>query len=58
MHAFVIAVAKCEDLKIKYNEEMAKRKKLHNIVQETKGAYYCALCIQMLTLISRIRLGE
>uniref|UniRef100_A0ACD5WJT7 Uncharacterized protein n=1 Tax=Avena sativa TaxID=4498 RepID=A0ACD5WJT7_AVESA len=30
-------VAQCEDLKIKYNEEMAKRKKLHNIVQETKG---------------------
>ncbi|KAM0896676.1 hypothetical protein ACQ4PT_023046 [Festuca glaucescens] len=30
-------VAQCEDLKIKYNEEMAKRKRLHNIVQETKG---------------------
>ncbi|PNT78331.1 kinesin-like protein KIN-14E isoform X2 [Brachypodium distachyon] len=30
-------VAQCEDLKMKYNEEMAKRKKLHNIVQETKG---------------------
>uniref|UniRef100_A0A0E0NHM1 Uncharacterized protein n=1 Tax=Oryza rufipogon TaxID=4529 RepID=A0A0E0NHM1_ORYRU len=27
----------CEDLKLKYNEEMAKRKKLHNIVEETKG---------------------
>uniref|UniRef100_A0A0D9VNL2 Kinesin-like protein n=1 Tax=Leersia perrieri TaxID=77586 RepID=A0A0D9VNL2_9ORYZ len=30
-------VAQCEDLKLKYYEEMAKRKKLHNIVQETKG---------------------
>uniref|UniRef100_A0A0D9YUT1 Uncharacterized protein n=1 Tax=Oryza glumipatula TaxID=40148 RepID=A0A0D9YUT1_9ORYZ len=30
-------VVQCEDLKLKYNEEMAKRKKLHNIVEETKG---------------------
>ncbi|XP_040378751.1 kinesin-like protein KIN-14E [Oryza brachyantha] len=30
-------VAQCEDLKLKYYEEMTKRKKLHNIVQETKG---------------------
>ncbi|KAL6660269.1 hypothetical protein ACP70R_002391 [Stipagrostis hirtigluma subsp. patula] len=30
-------VAQCEDLKLKYHEEMAKRKKLHNIVEETKG---------------------
>ncbi|XP_048533081.1 kinesin-like protein KIN-14E isoform X1 [Triticum urartu] len=30
-------VAQCDDLKMKYHEEMAKRKKLHNIVQETKG---------------------
>ncbi|XP_012704224.1 kinesin-like protein KIN-14E isoform X2 [Setaria italica] len=30
-------VAQCEDLKLKYYEEMDKRKKLHNIVQETKG---------------------
>ncbi|XP_044983353.1 kinesin-like protein KIN-14E isoform X1 [Hordeum vulgare subsp. vulgare] len=30
-------VAQCDDLKVKYHEEMAKRKKLHNIVQETKG---------------------
>ncbi|KAJ1299133.1 hypothetical protein BS78_01G508300 [Paspalum vaginatum] len=30
-------VAQCEDLKMKYYEEMDKRKKLHNIVQETKG---------------------
>ncbi|CAL4920379.1 unnamed protein product [Urochloa decumbens] len=30
-------VAQCEDLKLKYHEEMDKRKKLHNIVQETKG---------------------
>ncbi|XP_072988679.1 kinesin-like protein KIN-14E [Typha latifolia] len=30
-------VAQCEDLKLKYNEEMAKRKKLYNQVQEAKG---------------------
>ncbi|GJN09325.1 hypothetical protein PR202_ga27324 [Eleusine coracana subsp. coracana] len=30
-------VAQCEDLKLKYYEEMTKRKRLHNIVQETKG---------------------
>ncbi|XP_051208178.1 E3 ubiquitin-protein ligase listerin isoform X5 [Lolium perenne] len=30
-------VAECEGLKIKYNEEMAEKKKLHNIVQELKG---------------------
>ncbi|XP_077233526.1 di-glucose binding protein with Kinesin motor domain-containing protein isoform X2 [Tasmannia lanceolata] len=30
-------VAQCEELKIKYNEEMVKRKKLYNQVQETKG---------------------
>ncbi|CAN6308312.1 unnamed protein product [Urochloa humidicola] len=30
-------VAQCDDLKLKYHEEMDKRKKLHNIVQETKG---------------------
>ncbi|XP_020083974.1 kinesin-like protein KIN-14E isoform X2 [Ananas comosus] len=30
-------VAQCEDLKFKYNEEMARRKKLYNQVQETKG---------------------
>ncbi|AQK75517.1 hypothetical protein ZEAMMB73_Zm00001d018304 [Zea mays] len=29
-------VAQCEDLKLKYYEEMDKRKKLYNIVQETK----------------------
>ncbi|EEC72736.1 hypothetical protein OsI_06354 [Oryza sativa Indica Group] len=31
-------VVQCEDLKLKYYEEMPKRKKLHNIVEETKGA--------------------
>uniref|UniRef100_A0A0E0G2Q5 Uncharacterized protein n=1 Tax=Oryza nivara TaxID=4536 RepID=A0A0E0G2Q5_ORYNI len=31
-------VVQCEDPKLKYYEEMAKRKKLHNIVEETKGA--------------------
>ncbi|WOL05676.1 kinesin-like protein KIFC3 isoform X1 [Canna indica] len=30
-------VAQSEDLKIKYSEEMAKRKKLYNQLQETKG---------------------
>ncbi|GJN30066.1 hypothetical protein PR202_gb18344 [Eleusine coracana subsp. coracana] len=35
-------VAQCEDLKLKYYEEMTKRKRLHNIVQETKGK-----CIQI-----------
>ncbi|XP_058081132.1 kinesin-like protein KIN-14E isoform X2 [Magnolia sinica] len=30
-------VAQCEDLKAKYGEELAKRKKLHNQVQEIKG---------------------
>ncbi|BFG35638.1 hypothetical protein CerSpe_219130 [Prunus speciosa] len=30
-------VAECEDLKVKYNEEQAKRKKLFNEVQEAKG---------------------
>ncbi|KAH1043912.1 hypothetical protein AAZX31_09G182900 [Glycine max] len=30
-------VKQCEDLKVKYNEEMAKRKKLFNEVQEAKG---------------------
>ncbi|PON40942.1 Kinesin-like protein [Parasponia andersonii] len=30
-------VAQCEDLKVKYSEEQAKRKKLFNEVQEAKG---------------------
>ncbi|KAM5577000.1 kinesin-like protein KIN-14R [Rosa sericea] len=30
-------VAECEELKVKYNEEQAKRKKLFNEVQEAKG---------------------
>ncbi|KAL1315700.1 kinesin-like protein KIN-14R isoform X1 [Arachis hypogaea] len=30
-------VKQCEDLKVKYNEEMIKRKKLFNEVQEAKG---------------------
>ncbi|XVE83041.1 hypothetical protein DITRI_Ditri16bG0055000 [Diplodiscus trichospermus] len=30
-------VAQCEDLKMKYNEEQAKRKELYNQIQETKG---------------------
>nr|GMC62407.1 kinesin-like protein KIN-14R [Ipomoea batatas] len=31
-------VEQCEDLKFKYNEEQAKRRKLFNEVQEAKGA--------------------
>lgn len=31
------AVAQCEDLKVKYGEEQAKRRKLYNQLQETKG---------------------
>ncbi|CAL0331557.1 unnamed protein product [Lupinus luteus] len=31
------AVKQCEDLKVKYNEEMTQRKKLFNEVQEAKG---------------------
>jgi kinesin family protein C2/C3 len=34
------AVAQCEDLKVKYNEEQAKRKKLFNEVQEAKGTFH------------------
>ncbi|CAK9156008.1 unnamed protein product [Ilex paraguariensis] len=30
-------VAQCEDLKVKYSQEQAKRRKLYNQVQETKG---------------------
>ncbi|KAI7736686.1 hypothetical protein M8C21_012222, partial [Ambrosia artemisiifolia] len=30
-------VAQCEDLKTKYNEEQAKRRKLHNQVEDAKG---------------------
>jgi kinesin family protein C2/C3 len=49
MYGLIIAVAQCEDLKLKYYEEMDKRKKLHNIVQETKGIYY-PLFIQFFVL--------
>lgn len=31
------AVEECEDLKVKYNEEQVKRRKLYNQVQEAKG---------------------
>ncbi|PWZ39007.1 Lactoylglutathione lyase [Zea mays] len=40
MYGLIIAVAQCEDLKLKCYEEMDKRKKLYNIVQETKG-FFC-----------------
>ncbi|KAK0603410.1 hypothetical protein LWI29_004680 [Acer saccharum] len=32
-----VLVAQCEDYKRKYSEEQAKRKELHNQIQETKG---------------------
>jgi len=32
-----LSVAQCDDLRMKYNEELAKRKKLYNEVQESKG---------------------
>ncbi|CAL0311838.1 unnamed protein product [Lupinus luteus] len=32
---------KCEDLKVKYNEQMTQRKKLFNEVQEAKDGYNC-----------------
>lgn len=38
------AVAQCEDLKVKYNEEQAKRKKLFNEVQEAKGFFFPHRC--------------
>lgn len=31
------AVSQCEDLKLKYSEEQAKRKELYNQLQESKG---------------------
>ncbi|KAF6165546.1 hypothetical protein GIB67_006436 [Kingdonia uniflora] len=34
-------VTQYEDLKLKYNEEQAKRKKLHNQVEEAKGMVFC-----------------
>ena len=33
----LFAVKQCEDLKVKYNDEMTQRKKLFNEVQEAKG---------------------
>ncbi|KAL5673796.1 hypothetical protein ACJX0J_018102, partial [Zea mays] len=41
-------VAQCEDLKLKCYEEMDKRKKLYNIVQETKGIYQVFLSMPTL----------
>lgn len=34
----IFAVTQCEDLKMKYNEEQLKRRKLYNQVQEAKGS--------------------
>ena len=57
MYGLIIAVAHYEDLKLKYYEEMDKRKKLYNIVQETKGIYY-PVCIQFFVLTLNIYLRE
>ena len=35
-----LAVAQCEDFKMKYIEEQTKRKKLYNQVQDAKGMFY------------------
>ena len=56
MYGLIVAVAQCEDLKLKYYEEMDKRKKLHNIVQETKGVYHSFLdpvCLNFWTLLDQ-----
>jgi hypothetical protein len=56
MYGFIVAVAQCEDLKLKYYEEMDKRKKLHNIVQETKGVYhpfFDPVCLGFWTLLDQ-----
>lgn len=34
------AVSMCEDLKVKYSEEQAKRRKLHNQVEDAKGTHH------------------
>jgi hypothetical protein len=57
VYGLIIAVAQCEDLKLKYYEEMDKRKKLYNIVQETKAIYY-PVCIQFFVLTLNIYLRE
>jgi kinesin family member C2/C3 len=57
MYGLITAVAHYEDLKLKYYEEMDKRKKLYNIVQETKGIYY-PVCIQFFVLTLNIYLRE
>lgn len=48
---FWTAVAQCEDFKMKYVEEQAKRKELYNQIQETKGMFFplvviicCIIC--------------
>ncbi|KAI3685120.1 hypothetical protein L6452_34354 [Arctium lappa] len=37
VYAVQALVAQCEDLKMKYNEEQAKRRKLHNQIEDEKG---------------------
>lgn len=44
-------VAQCEDLKIKYSEEQAKRKKLFNEVQEAKGTFSILLIIPLMCFL-------
>ncbi|KAK9284924.1 hypothetical protein L1049_024105 [Liquidambar formosana] len=41
VYAVQTLVAQCEDLKVKYSEEQAKRRKLYNQVQEAKGIVFC-----------------
>lgn len=49
---FFYAVKQCEDLKVKYYEEMTQRKKLFNEVQEAKGMLLLS-CLLILFSISR-----
>lgn len=48
------AVKQCEDLKVKYNEEQAKRRKLFNEVQDAKGMFYFCEPIMSVTIFVKI----
>ncbi|KAI8572291.1 hypothetical protein RHMOL_Rhmol01G0186500 [Rhododendron molle] len=48
-------VSQCEDLKVKYNEEHAKRRKLYNLVQEAKGANYSGCTSRNIRVFCRCR---
>lgn len=45
---FFIAVAQCEDLKLKYSEEHVKRKKLYNQIQEARGTFFNSFMWKMI----------